>query len=489
MTRVFPIRVPGDPTANPSLAADSLYALTQFGWSIQPSLQTAASDIVLFGSKSNLRRIDAVEASLSRLAVRLTSTSANDTDSLFSSLTAFRARGLSDARSIAFTGDVSGTLVADFTTSASIALSMPNVVAAGTYSQVVVDAKGRVTAGTLAASPPIAGGTLNGSLVITGDLTISSLNGSVIGGLRNHVTNGCFRVNGRNAVVVTGGADFPCDRFRTSAVGGSRTVQRVALTDEDRTEMGVADVLYAIQYAVTSGTLADDFAMLTHGIEGVRTLAGRTATLSFYARRASGTGDVATELVQEMGTGGTPSTAVTGIGAFRHASLTATWQRFTRTISIPAITGATLGSNRDDRLRINFWLSAGASFNARTSSLGLQTVTVQIAMVQLETGAMATPFDMRAFAFEQHACERFFQRRQVFFGGPFSSTPSMAPVTATTQMRTVPTVTIIPNDRINVSTATVVTASIYGAAIEYTADPTAQTYYAAFDLVDLSSDY
>jgi hypothetical protein len=92
---------------------------------------------------------------------------------------------------------------------------------------------------------------------------------------------------------------------------------------------------------------------------------------------------MAVEFLQSFGTGGSPSATVTAIGVTTCA-LTTAWQKFTIPVSIPSISGKTLGTNNDDFLGVMFWMDAGSSFNARTNSLGQQSGTFDIAQVQFE---------------------------------------------------------------------------------------------------------
>jgi hypothetical protein len=103
---------------------------------------------------------------------------------------------------------------------------------------------------------------------------------------------------------------------------------------------------------------------------------------------------------------------VSGIGAQKF-NLTSAWQRFTATVAIPSIAGKTLGSNGDDFLEFTFWLDAGSTFNSRSASLGQQSGTFDLALVQIEEGSTDTAFEFRPPVVEMALCERYLREVQV----------------------------------------------------------------------------
>ena len=141
-------------------------------------------------------------------------------------------------------------------------------------------------------------------------------------------------------------------------------------------------------------------------VESVRTLAGQTATLSFYAK-ADASKNVTVEFVQNFGTNGSAEANGVNVTTF---SLTSSWQQFKTTVTLPSISGKTVDSANGDYLAVNFWLDAGSNWNSRTNSLGQQSGTFHFSQVQLEAGSVATPFEVRPSGTELALCQRYYQK-------------------------------------------------------------------------------
>jgi hypothetical protein len=195
-------------------------------------------------------------------------------------------------------------------------------------------------------------------------------------------------------------------------------------------------------------------------IEDVRTFAGQTITLSFFAKSGSGTPNISIELNQNFGTGGSPSSQVNTY--VNKTAISTSWTRYTATITIPSISGKTVGTTANTSyLELRIWCSAGSDFNSRTNSLGNQNNTFDIWGVQIEAGSVATPFRRNAnnIQGELAACQRYFTL--IFadgnsndtapitgFGSGFSSTIVRAPVYLPVTMRTIPSMSFFGNFRV-----------------------------------------
>jgi hypothetical protein len=207
---------------------------------------------------------------------------------------------------------------------------------------------------------------------------------------------GIFLVDRFSGVhVISGSSTFSVQQFAlgTAPVAGYEAKQfmRVVTTGQDN---GFTGTIFG------------------QAIEDVRTFANQTVTISFWAKAASGTPSVSFEFRQGFGTGGSPSDTVEAAGGAQKFAISTSWTRYSKTITLPSIAGKTLGTNNNSRLECNIWVSAGAGFNARTNSLGIQSNTFDIWGLQVEAGSVATPFATATgtLATELTACKRYFRK-------------------------------------------------------------------------------
>ena len=219
---------------------------------------------------------------------------------------------------------------------------------------------------------------------------------------RNRIINGNFDIWQRGTSQTSSGYGS-VDRWQNVHSGSTKTASQGVFT-VGQTEVP-GNPKYYLQHEVSSVAGSGNRVLVNQRIEGVSTLAGQTATLSFWAK-ADSNKSIATEFVHNFGTGGSPSSALTSIEVTTH-NLTTSWQKFTATVSIPSISGKTIGSDNNDYISFAFWFDAGSNYNSRTNSLGQQSGTFDIAQVQLEEGTVATPFEHRPISVELSLCQRY----------------------------------------------------------------------------------
>lgn len=225
---------------------------------------------------------------------------------------------------------------------------------------------------------------------------------------RNRIINGDFAVNQRGFLTTSTTGTFGMDRWLIELADGTvtHTPQSPTLGDLPESPMRVARVV------TTGQTLTTAKAQLSQKIESVRTLSGKTVTVSFWAKSASGTPKVAVEFEQNFGSGAGSSSPVYVYAG--QVTLSTTWTRHSLTVSVPSIASKVIGSMGGyadtDYLRLNLWTSAGSSFNSRTGSLGIQSTTIDIWGVQAEEGSLATPFEQESFVANLNKCQRYFYR-------------------------------------------------------------------------------
>lgn len=225
-------------------------------------------------------------------------------------------------------------------------------------------------------------------------------------GRKNYLINGNFDIWQRGITLSASVAGrYLADRWLTQAAGSTCAPAQQPFLVGQATVPN--EPTYYHRTVVASVAGAGNYVFQCQKIESVRSLAGKTATLSFWAR-ADAPKNMAVEFQQAFGTGGGPSAGVGGIGVTT-IPLTATFQKFTLTVNLPSLSGITLGTNGDDCLILNFWFDAGTNFNSRTNNLGQQSGTFDIAQVQLEEGSLATQFKHRPIGEELSLCKRYFE--------------------------------------------------------------------------------
>lgn len=271
----------------------------------------------------------------------------------------------------------------------------------------------------------------------SGDIRVNSINSGPLAGFRNAIINGNFDVWQRGTTF--SGTGYGTDRWTAAPVGSTYSLSRQPFT------IGQTDVpnqpTYFCRTVVTSVAGAGNKVNILQHIEGVRSFAGQQVTVSLWAK-ADAAKPIAIEFLQNFGTGGSPSTIVNSLGVTK-TTLSTSWQKISATVTLPSISGKTIGSNGDDSLIFNIWFDAGSDFNSRTNSLGQQSGTFDIAQVQVEAGPVATPFERRPIQVEFELCERYYQICDYTNGGYVTGSVTIAGrAYYHTTMRTNPIATI-----------------------------------------------
>ena len=216
--------------------------------------------------------------------------------------------------------------------------------------------------------------------VLSGDLTVPSLNGGQLGGMRNKIINGSFRVwqRGTAGIVIPGSETYTADRWFAVAAGANLTALKLDYN------AGNASVL------VISGASSNTMCDIGQRIEGVNTedLAGKVVTLSCEVYRED-TGIVTWEA--------------------RYANSV---DNFTTTTLISSGTIAVTG--REFKFAaVNFTVPPAFAHHGIEIRFkyGALTETKQAAIrrVQLEVGEDATPFEHRPYGVELAMCQRYYE--------------------------------------------------------------------------------
>ena len=206
---------------------------------------------------------------------------------------------------------------------------------------------------------------------------------------KNKIINGDFGVWQRGtSTTVTNG--FCADRWVVAVDGtGGITTTQQSFTPGN-TIAGYEPSFY-LQSAVTSvGTSTTYF--LSQRIEDVRTFAGQTVTLSFWAKADSVRSNVI-YFRQVFGTGGSADNYTT----FPAVTYSTSWQRYSFTLAIPSVSGKTIGT--------------GSYLEPNIRSTVTSGMNIQIWGVQVEAGSVATPFTTASGTFqgELALCQRYYE--------------------------------------------------------------------------------
>ena len=242
----------------------------------------------------------------------------------------------------------------------------------------------------------------------------------VIGGRRNLIINGDFQVAQRGTSFnPSSGFGYTLDRWQTySYASSSATVSRQTFT------LGQTDVPDSPRYfARVTGTSVRPY--LEQRIESVSRFGGRTVTLSLWAKSSDVT-DLAIDSFSYFGSGGS-STAVDNNNQ-SIGTLSSTWTKFTYTWTISSHSGKTIGDG-------NYY---GVDITAVSGDVG----TIDIALVQLEFGSVATPFEHRSYGEELALCQRYYWTTpNTVYGNAYGSGNSMGKIIFPTTMRATPSMT------------------------------------------------
>lgn len=231
---------------------------------------------------------------------------------------------------------------------------------------------------------------------------------SITPDIDNKIINGDFVIwqRGLSQTTPVYGSD---DRWYNAHAGSSKTHSQQTFA------LGQTDVpgnpKYYSRTVVTSVAGSANYVLKMQPIEGVERLAGKTVTVTFWAK-ADGSKNIAFEFWQKFGTGGTPSPNVNGIGVTTCA-LTTSWTKFSFTVNITSVAGKTLGTNGTDHLLPVFWFDAGSEYNTSTNNLGQQSGTFDIAKVSVLEGdktVLDDPSTPRHIGQELALCQRYYYK-------------------------------------------------------------------------------
>jgi hypothetical protein len=209
---------------------------------------------------------------------------------------------------------------------------------------------------------------------------------------RNKIINADFGIwqRGTSSTTLDG---YLADRWRNYWDGtGTFTITQQSFTAGTAPVTGYEGTYFQRIALNTAGS--STYFQTFQRVENVRTFAGQTFTLSFWAK-ANASKSLNYYVEQQFGSGGSATiTATSGT-----QSLTTSWQRFSITATMPSVSGKTIGTSSYIQLTFrDTSVSAGSYFD--------------IWGVQFENGSTASPFQIASGSIggELALCQRYYYR-------------------------------------------------------------------------------
>ena len=228
----------------------------------------------------------------------------------------------------------------------------------------------------------------DGSSIVADSSTATGLRytGNFAAG-KNQCINGAFNVWQRGTSFA--GNVYTADRW-TTQTNKTLTVSQQAFTAGTAPVAGYESAFFLRQAYSADGS----YGALQTKLEDVRLFAGQTITLSYWAK-ADATYSNTPSVSQNFGSGGSSGVGTNGT---TH-NITTSWTRYSSVITVPSISGKTIGTSSFFMLQPILIESAGAR-------------TIDIWGVQVEAGSVATAFQTATGTIqgELAACQRYYTR-------------------------------------------------------------------------------
>lgn len=238
----------------------------------------------------------------------------------------------------------------------------------------------------------------------TGNLLPTQLSGAPVSAYENGIINGNFDL-WDYATSQTSSGYGSDNRWLNEHTGSTCTHSRQTHT------LGQTAVPGGPQYfsrsVVTSSAGASNFCVKEQRIEGVSIYSGQLITITLYGQVDSAK-NIAVSINQNFGAGGSPSAVVSTPAGLK--ALTTSFGRADFVVTVPSISGKTLGTGGGDSLSVLVWFDAGSIFNAQASSLGQQSGTFDLSRISVRLGDRSKeldPFAPRMLAEERAIAERY----------------------------------------------------------------------------------
>ena len=284
---------------------------------------------------------------------------------------------------------------------------------------------------------------------------------------RNLIINGAMQIAQRNTSVtgITSSGYYTADRWRMEVDSAGTWTMNVESSAPTNTEFRKS--ANVICTTADSSLAASDLLFFRQRIEGQNvqgikkgTSAAESLTVSFWVK-SSNTGTYICDFADIDNT--------RQISKSYTINTAHTWEK--KTITVPPDTTGQFDNDNGNSLNLIFWLAAGTDFTSGTlnSSAWASIVSANRAVgqlnlanasgnywavtgIQLETGTVATPFEMRNIGQELALCQRYYQNnfQRSTGGGVYNSTSFGAIKAFIVTMRASPTVNLSSGSTIGV---------------------------------------
>jgi hypothetical protein len=261
----------------------------------------------------------------------------------------------------------------------------------------IVDAKGDLIAASANDTPARLSVGANGETLVADSSTSTGLRyqGNYAAG-KNKILNSDYSIWQRGTTFTNPGntGSYTADRYviAVNAATTSHTVSQQSFTPGAAPVAGYEAQYFYRSLITTPGSCT--VLNIQNRIEDVRTFAGQTVTFSFFAK-ADTTRAVSVDYYQTFGSGGSGTVAATLLAS---TNLTTGWVRYSATVTLPSISGKTIGTGSYLGIVINQTVTAGS--------------TLDIWGLQLEAANTATAFQTATGTLqgELAACQRYYYR-------------------------------------------------------------------------------
>jgi hypothetical protein len=269
----------------------------------------------------------------------------------------------------------------------------------------------------------IAAGAVVEADIASNAVTSGKLGTDVQLGYRNVIINGAMQVaqRGTSTASITTAGYYTADRFRLGLSSLGTWTQSVEA--DAPTGSGFRNSLKVLCTTANASPATSDNATIAHRLEGQNlqqflkgTASAKSFALSFWVK-SNVTGTFIANLVDSDNT--------RSVSASYTISASATWEK--KTIVFPADTTGAFDNDNNESFSCIFFLGVGPTFTSGTLNTTWESLTNanravgqtnlaaatsnywQITGVQLEAGAVATPFEFENFGTTLAKCQRYYE--------------------------------------------------------------------------------